>query len=417
MLIGARRVAARRVFATLFALALAGAVVARLDGGATAVTDRPNVVVILTDDQTYSSLAKMPYTNARGDWVRFTRAYANYPLCCPARATLLSGQYSHHTGVENNSSGGAFDDDNTIGTWLKGRGYRTGYIGKYLNQYPFGRTPFAPPGWGRFAAFTDDPNYYNYTLWDSSTGVKKKYGQTAADYSTDVLATKATQFIANTSPSPFFLFFAPYSPHRPFTPAPRHATKFNGAAVTQAPNFNEDDVSDKPEFIRRQTKKSLADMEEQRRGEWRLLQATDDAVKAIFNALSSKGVLNNTVVVFMSDHGYSFGEHRWETKRCEYEECVHIPMLVRYPGVTGRTVDALVTNADLRAHAGRRRARGGDAQRRRSQPAAAARWCGAERLAPGGAAPRRWQSRRRVPHLLGRPHQHPQVRRARHGRA
>src|SRR5213592_3276546 len=81
---------------------------------APAISTHPNVLLIVTDDQTYEALSKMPYVDGRTDWVRFTRAFVNNPECCPSRATILSGQYSHHTGVETNAEGPNFDDRDTI---------------------------------------------------------------------------------------------------------------------------------------------------------------------------------------------------------------------------------------------------------------------------------------------------------------
>lgn len=106
---------------------------------------RPNIVVIVTDDQSMDSVAKMPHVSGRTDWINFENAFLNVALCCPSRATILTGRYSHHTGVEDNQ-GAVFDESATLGTWLQEAGYRTSFIGKYLNGYPLGRGHYVPPG-------------------------------------------------------------------------------------------------------------------------------------------------------------------------------------------------------------------------------------------------------------------------------
>ena len=156
----------------------------------------------------------MPYTNGRSDWTRFGNAFVNNPLCCPSRATILSGQYSHHHHVEENDLGNRFDASSTVATWLNSAGYRTGLVGKYLNGYPFGRALYKPPGWDSWYSFTSEPQYYNYSLYENS--VKRSYGSEVSAYSTDVLTSKAVSFIKSSSNDPFFLYYAPKTPHNPF---------------------------------------------------------------------------------------------------------------------------------------------------------------------------------------------------------
>ena len=309
---------------------------------------RPNILLILTDDQTVESLtsATMPYTKGRADWVRFSNAILNVALCCPSRATILTGRYSHHTGIEANN-GAKFNETVTIATALRAGGYRTGLIGKYLNDYPFGRGHYIPPGWDYWVAFENRQSggaYFNYTLNENGTPVS--YGATAADYSTDVLAAKAASFI-RTATSPFFLYFAPNAPHKPLTPAPRYAGSMTGVAMPHAPNFREADVTDKPAWVQNLSIPSADTMDKQRRREYETLRAVDDAVRQLFDALAAKGALDSTVVMFLTDNGFAFGEHRWTYKLCEYEECGRTPLLARGPGWTPRTVTAVVSNVDL----------------------------------------------------------------------
>jgi arylsulfatase A-like enzyme len=305
-----------------------------------------NIVLLLTDDQTMESLSKMPYVSSRPGWVTFDNAFINTSLCCPSRASILSGEYSHHDGVQDNNGGHFIDEDHLLPTWLATAGYRSALIGKYLNKYPFRRPDYTPPGWDDWHAFLDHPSYFGYTLIEN--GAEVDYGKADADYSTDALASKAIQFIQNTD-SPFFLYWAPYAPHELFTPAHRYAKAYpaKSTVIVNTPNFNEADVSDKPAWVQQLPLQDPNDMNNQRLRGWRTLLAVDDAVKGIFDALAAKGVLNNTVVVFMTDNGLSLGAHRWATKRCVYEECVRTPLLVWYPGAVAHHVPQLVSNVDI----------------------------------------------------------------------
>lgn len=307
--------------------------------------ERPNIVLVLTDDQSFESLARMPYVSGRQDWITFDNAFVNVPLCCPSRASILSGQYSHHSGVETNDAGAGFRDADTFATWLRGTGYRTGLIGKYLNGYPWGRAGYVPPGWDDWRAF-QRAGYFDYSLIENARSVRR--GSAPADYSTDVLARKAAAFIA-AGTDPFLLVVAPFAPHAPRTPAPRHRSAFGDEEIPAPASLNEGDVSDKPAWVRALDPQRAESMENQRRKQYRSLLAVDDLVRGLFDALRDKGVLDSTVFVFTTDNGYSFGEHRHVRKTCPYEECVHVPLLVRYPGQRGISLRALAQHVDIAA--------------------------------------------------------------------
>lgn len=342
----ATRVGRRRVVvaAVVVAAAAAGAGLwPRGDGDQVApAVVRPNIVLVLTDDQSVESVAHMPFVSSRRDWTVFDNAFVNVAVCCPSRASILSGQYSHHTGVERNNAGERFRDAASLGTWLKGGGYRTALMGKYLNGYPWGRDGYVPPGWDEWLAF-GRVGYFDYTLVDDGRTVSR--GSAPADYSTDVLARRAARFVA-AAPNPFFLVVAPFAPHGPRTAAPRHRSAFEQTALPRPRSLNERDVSDKPAWVRALGPRDEAAMEKQRRKQYRSLLAVDDLVRDLFAALEAEDVLDDTVFVFTTDNGYSFGEHRHVRKTCPYEECVHVPLLVRYPGGSG-PVRQLVQNVDL----------------------------------------------------------------------
>ena len=332
------------------AVVLAGA------GNAEAQT-RPNVVLVLTDDQRWDTLNVMPTVQSRlaARGVTFENAFVVNPICCPSRASTLTGRYSHSTGVYNNGGpyGGwpAFRtrEGSTIATWLRAGGYRTGFFGKYLNNYG---GPFVPPGWARWVAFSPPnvENYYSYRL--NVDGTLVDYGTDPADYSTDVLAGEASSFIRSAGAQPLFVLFAPFAPHGPPTPAPRHEGVFSSIPPWRPPGYNEPDVADKPSWVR--SLASLAPEEEAagddfRQGQLESLLAVDDAVGELLDALVDTGRLDETLVVFTSDNGYLWGEHRWQTKVVPYDESIRVPLVVRYDGVTPAAARSsrVVANIDL----------------------------------------------------------------------
>jgi arylsulfatase A-like enzyme len=323
-------------------------------------TSQPNIVVILSDDERADNLWAMP--NVGSDLVQhgvtFSNAFVVNSLCCPSRVSILTSQYSHTSGVYSNGGlYGGFDsfhgDSSTIATWLHGAGYQTALIGKYLNRYD--RT-YLPPGWDRWSAFEPagrgGGSYYNYWLLDE-TGTHTYYGADPQDYSTDVLAGQADSFIRAADPSrPLFLFFTPFGPHAPYTPAPRHLTDFSHLPPYRPPSFNEADVSDKPAWVRRLpllTQQQIKSLDSQQKNRYRTLLSVDDAVGEIVQALTDTGRLADTLIVFASDNGLEIGEHRFANKKVAWEESIRVPMIIRYDPLTGipRVDSHLVLNVDI----------------------------------------------------------------------
>jgi len=313
-----------------------------------------NIVFIQSDDQRANTMAQMPLTRSLvgTPGVQFVNAFATTPLCCPARATTLTGLYTHNHNVRSNAApygAPVFADGSTIATWLQAAGYRTALIGKYLNLYDQKKPwPYQPPGWSYWSAFKA-PNYYNYRLVENRKEVL--YGSTTANYSTKVLAAKAVAFIDSTPPGqPLFLYFAPYAPHAPATPANADKTLFGTLPKWRPPAFNEADVSDKPLWIRKLpvlTSAAIKTQDAFRLNQLRSLQAVDRAVRDIVNALIRTGRMNNTAIVFASDNGLSWGEHRFRYKNCLYDECIRIPLIVRAPGISPRVDSSFVALIDL----------------------------------------------------------------------
>jgi arylsulfatase A-like enzyme len=340
---------------------------------------RPNVVVVETDDQTAASLAVMDEVNSRiGRYgVTFENSFVNYALCCPSRATLLTGQYAHNHGTMGNGPpAGGFDKfnadhgGNTLPGWLQASGYYTAEVGKYLNGYGSAEDQtLVPAGWNEWRAGTGGTTQrvYNYTLNENGTLVR--YGQGTEDFKQDVITAKAVEVINRRAPAdqPFFLdvnYTAPHSggpnpnPNPPGNcantakPAPRHASAFDGAPLPQPASFNEADVSDKPPDIRRMdpiTGAERAEITRRYRCRIESLLSVDEGVARIVEALRATKELGDTLIVFTSDNGFFGGEHRVQNGKVRhYEPSTRVPLVIRGPGIPeNKNVRELVVNADI----------------------------------------------------------------------
>jgi N-acetylglucosamine-6-sulfatase len=356
--------------------ALVVVAVAALLALAPAAQAKPNIVVLMTDDQTLESMSAMPKTREllgeRG--TSFTRSFVNYALCCPSRATLYTGQYAHNHGVLSNTppSGGytRLDRSNWLPLWLQAAGYRTIHVGKFLNGYGRLSPPTEVPlGFSDWHGTVDPSTYsfYGYTV--NENGVLRTYGAAREPelYSTDFFARRASELIAAAAPSdqPFFMsvaFLAPHSGapadpddprgHATPVPAPRHANAFATLAQPLSPSFNEADMSDKPLAMQRRPPIGVARanaIQEGYRQRLESLLAVDDAVETIVAALGATGELKDTLILFTSDNGFFHGEHRVPIgKLLPYEPSIRLPLYMRGPGVPkGETRRQLVSNVDL----------------------------------------------------------------------
>lgn len=327
---------------------------------------RPNILFVLADDLDLREMPVLRHVRALvGEQGATFRQYlVSDSLCCPSRTTTLRGQYAHDTGVESNGgSNGGFEaahrngiERSTIGTWLHAAGYRTALIGKYLNGYPNSADDrYVPPGWDDWVSPTRGGNPYNeygYTLNVNGRLVGK--GFTPSAYGTGVYMRAASDFIRTSvrSHHPFFAYVAPYAPHRPATPAPRDLHAFDRARVPHPPSYDERNVRDKPAFVRVQpriTAPVARDITSLYRRRIESLLAVDRGVARLVGQLRREHVLASTYVVFASDNGFHLGEHRLPAgKETAYDEDVHVPLLVRGPGIEpGSSVRALAGNVDL----------------------------------------------------------------------
>jgi len=339
------------------------------DSAQASTQPRPNVIVVMTDDQDAESMHVMPRVRsllAEGG-VKFTASFVNYPLCCPSRATFLTGQYARNHGVVTGSGFSDLDSSNTLAVWLQRTGYATAHVGKYVNGYGApnqGGPSLVPPGWSEwYAAVPDALAAYDYELNENGTLVK--YGSAPEDYKGDVLTRKAIDFVQRRAPSstPFFLSVGYTAPHGApnyqgdpcpgsAKPAPRHIGAFGQLPLPRPPSFSEADVSDKPLDIRRMPAiGSEGESRVTRRYRCRLasLLHVDEGVGGIAEALQAVGELDQTLIIFTSDNGFFQGEHRIQFgKVYPYDEAIRVPLLMRGPGVpSGARVHTLATNADL----------------------------------------------------------------------
>jgi N-acetylglucosamine-6-sulfatase len=332
------------------------------EGAAGVSSDKPNIIFVLTDDLDYASIQKMPEINSllRDEGAYFENAFVSHPICCPSRSTILTGLYDHnHNVISNKPPDGGFQkflseghEEDSIATHLQEGGYRTGFFGKYLNGYPGDDPLHVPPGWDDWYGKLNGQKLYDYSL--NENGEEVSYGSEPEDFFTDVLSGKATDFVRSAAPEdqPFFAYVAPTAPHGPATPAERHKGAFADEEVPRPPAYNEEDVSDKPSWIRDSPSLSEQDLSQidnryQRRLESML--AVDKMVGSLADELEAAGELENTYIFFTSDNGFEQGEHRIKGgKDRSYEESARVPFFVRGPGVAPASeVEELAVNTDF----------------------------------------------------------------------
>jgi N-acetylglucosamine-6-sulfatase len=353
-------------------------IVPSLERSAASATLPPNVIVILTDDQVIDTLQKMPHVLDLVDrGTSFDRAFVSNPLCCPSRATILTGLSSGHTGVWTNGQGGktvggwpAFssqgrnedgslfggdgnNEGRTVALHLQQAGYATGLFGKYLNKFarPDGSAPPTPVGWSSWHSFVGgNGGYYDYITDDD--GVLHTHGDGADDYSTDVLGRHARRFLRSPhiqdGTLPFFLYFAPFAPHGNMIPAPADMG-VRAPGPFESPAFNERNVSDKPPYVREQPRITTA-AHDKMRAQWDRVYGTLRSVDRWLGRFERQlpvPVRARTIFIFTSDNGFEWGDHRLNYKEYPYERSIRVPMVIAGPGILAGSSHALVENADL----------------------------------------------------------------------
>jgi N-acetylglucosamine-6-sulfatase len=330
-------------------------------------TARPNVILVITDDMDLSLVDNMPTLKSQmiDAGTTFTNMFVTTSVCCPSRASFLTGQYVHNHGVlDNRKPAGGFlkffesgKEKSTVATWLKEAGYRTGLAGKYLNFYPArGKdVNYVPPGWDFWRGFVFPEGYYDFQI--VADGKTLTYGaepKEPPDYVTDVQRDQALEFLKSTEADdarPFFLYLTPIAPHQPSEPAGRHEQALPGLKARRPPSFNEEDVSDKPAWVQRlpaMTDETIQKTDALHRRRAQALLSVDEMLGKLIEALKAAGELDHTYILFTSDNGFELGQHRMDHGKGDgYEDSIHVPLIVRGPGVPARqTVDAMVLNID-----------------------------------------------------------------------
>ncbi|WP_310526344.1 sulfatase [Nocardioides sp.] len=314
------------------------------------IGDQPNIVLITSDDQTKLELKWMPQTRQLlgKAGLTFNNMIAPHPNCCPARAQILTGQYAQNNGVRTNSPpwGGheGFDPRTALPVWLQEAGYRTGFIGKYMHGYD--EHDGIEPGWDQWKPIVGTlSDYSSFLQYDNGRLVQ--FAET--DYYTDVVAQQSADLLTDFSSTsePFFLWSSFIAPHGtcqgsseadcsgPPPAAARHAGLLGEITLPSlaSPSFNEEDVSDKRSDVQAAPRVDPAAQQTIFTQRLRTLAALDEAVAGIVTALEVAGALDDTVIIFTSDNGYLFGEHRLVGKNVPYEESLRVPLLMRGPEI------------------------------------------------------------------------------------
>ncbi|MCX6385623.1 MAG: sulfatase [Solirubrobacterales bacterium] len=401
---------ARRSLALLIcgvvAAAVVGLIAAPVQARQPSSTDsRPNILLVMTDDMAASDLSKMPNVNRLlvKQGTSFTQAITSFPLCCPSRASLLTGMYAHNHGVSGNfaPSGyyGLTHRDNTLPVWLEKAGYHTALIGKYLNGIGSRNPREIPPGYSEWHGVLDLSayDYFNYTI--NENGKLKTWGdpvyayallemarvvesqeihnifdfikvigrlfkpgnfgtKLARNYTNDVTAAITDSVLKGQAKAakPFFVWWAPAAPHREDLnsqrgatwadprPAPRDEASMSKYVMPKTPSFNQADVSASPKLMREiplLNDAGIARLERNYQGRIASLQSVDDGVAKLVATLKRSGQMSNTVIIFVSDNGWVQGEHRIPgDKFVPYEESIKVPLVISGAGIpSGRKVD------------------------------------------------------------------------------
>jgi N-acetylglucosamine-6-sulfatase len=306
---------------------------------------RPNILIIVTDDQRYDTMEYMPETKARifDEGGTFTNGFITTPLCCPSRSSILTGMYAHNHGVHNNDMK---LDQSTIVELMQESGYYTGLVGKYLNYWK----GEPRPEFDYWVSYSKgETRYYNPRL-----NVNGKWIRHQDQYVTYALGDYAIDFIkkAGKKNQPFFLLYTPNAPHDPATPAKEDRDLLTDLPPYRPPSFNEADISDKPEWLASQallTDEEIKTLDAYRRDQILTLVSLDRTLAKVLDELKDQGEMDNTFILFLSDNGKFWGEHRITSKNGIYDEASRVPFAIRYPPLIAKPYldEHIVANIDI----------------------------------------------------------------------
>lgn len=331
--------------------------------------DRPNFVFVLVDDLRWDELGCTGHAFSRtpnidriaNEGARFRNAFCTTPLCSPSRANLLTGLYTHRHGILDNTNRSEQSHQlDTFPKMLHEGGYETAYVGKWH----MGNDDSARPGFDHWVGLKGQGTSFDPVINENGTHTEN------TGHTTDVLNAKAVEFVARKREKPFCLYLAHKGLHpelvqhddgsitdpkaAKFLPAIRHKNLYTNDAIPRRLNTIAD-INGKP-ALQREVKdlpalsRETGTIDETVRDRLRMLAAVDDGVGMLFTALEKAGTLDDTVIIFTSDHGYWYGEHGLSVeRRLAYEEGLRIPLLVRHPGMTkaGQLIDEMALTIDL----------------------------------------------------------------------